>query len=38
MRPMNIERKVREYVVDTLKSTYLKDKVAFRKRLYGLAD
>jgi hypothetical protein len=28
----------RRYVVDTLKSTYLKDKSAFRKRLYGLAD
>ena len=28
----------RAYVVDALKSTYLKDRLAFRKRLYGLAD
>jgi hypothetical protein len=28
----------REHVVDILKTTYLKDKVAFRTRLYGLAD
>jgi hypothetical protein len=28
----------RSYVVGTLKSTYLKDRMAFRKRLYGLAD
>ena len=28
----------RRYVVDTLKSTYLKDKKGFRQRLYGLAD
>jgi hypothetical protein len=28
----------REHVVDILKTTYLKDKVAFRTRLYGLTD
>ena len=28
----------RAAVVDTLKTTYLKDKAAFRERLYGLAD
>jgi hypothetical protein len=28
----------RRYVVDTLKSTYLKDKLALRVRLYGLTD
>jgi hypothetical protein len=28
----------RRYVVDTLKRTYLSDKAAFRKRLYGLSD
>ena len=28
----------RSAVVDTLKTTYLKDKEAFRARLYGLAD
>ncbi len=28
----------RAHVVDTLKSTYLKDKAAFRERLYGLKD
>ncbi|TIM27655.1 MAG: hypothetical protein E5Y61_23150, partial [Mesorhizobium sp.] len=28
----------RSHVVDVLKTTYLKDKVAFRTRLYGLAD
>lgn len=28
----------REDVVETLKTTYLEDKVAFRKRLYGLTD
>ena len=28
----------RSHVVDTLKSTYLKDKAAFRARLYGLTD
>ena len=28
----------RATVVDTLKTTYLKDKAAFRERLYGLAD
>jgi hypothetical protein len=28
----------REHVVDTLKNTYLKDKAAFRARLYGLTD
>lgn len=28
----------RRYVVDTLKSTYLRDKVGFRKRLYDLVD
>ncbi|MDW5312809.1 DUF6638 family protein [Rhizobium sp. PL01] len=30
--------KFREYVVATLTSTYLRDKVAFRKRLYGLKE
>jgi hypothetical protein len=30
--------KFREYVVATLTSTYLKDKVAFRRRLYGLKE
>jgi len=28
----------RKHVVDTLKTTYLKDKAAFRARLYGLTD
>lgn len=28
----------REHVVETLKTTYLKDKAAFRARLYGLTD
>lgn len=28
----------RAHVVDTLKTTYLKDKAAFRERLYGLKD
>nr|MBA3446688.1 hypothetical protein [Pseudaminobacter sp.] len=28
----------RSHVVDTLKTTYLKDKEAFRQRLYGLTD
>lgn len=28
----------RSYVVETLKRTYLKDKAAFRQRLYGLTD
>ena len=28
----------REHVVDVLKTTYLKDKLAFRERLYGLKD
>lgn len=28
----------RQHVVDMLKSTYLKDDVAFRQRLYGLSD
>jgi hypothetical protein len=28
----------RAQVVDVLKSTYLKDKPAFRERLYGLTD
>ncbi len=28
----------RAHVVDTLKSTYLKDRAAFRERLYGLTD
>jgi hypothetical protein len=28
----------RSHVVETLKTTYLKDKVGFRARLYGLAD
>ncbi|MDI6027214.1 hypothetical protein QBK99_13535 [Corticibacterium sp. UT-5YL-CI-8] len=28
----------RSHVVETLKSTYLKDKLAFRARLYGLVD
>lgn len=28
--------KFREYVVKTLESTYLKDKLAFRRRLYGI--
>ena len=28
----------RSHVVDVLKTTYLKDKVAFRTRLYGLTD
>lgn len=30
--------KFREYVVATLTSTYLRDKLAFRKRLYGLKE
>ncbi len=30
--------KFREYVVATLTGTYLRDKVAFRKRLYGLKE
>jgi hypothetical protein len=30
--------KFREYVVATLTGTYLKDKVAFRRRLYGLKE
>ncbi|WP_275784007.1 DUF6638 family protein [Pararhizobium gei] len=30
--------KFREYVVATLTGTYLRDKVAFRKRLYGLME
>ena len=28
----------RAHVVDVLKTTYLKDKAAFRARLYGLTD
>ena len=28
----------RRHVVDTLKTTYLKDKAGFRARLYGLVD
>jgi hypothetical protein len=28
----------RRHVVNTLKTTYLKDKEAFRARLYGLVD
>jgi hypothetical protein len=28
----------RRHVVETLKDTYLKDKAAFRARLYGLRD
>ena len=28
----------RPYVVNTLKTTYLKDKLAFRASLYGLTD
>ena len=28
----------RAHVVDTLKTTYLKDKVGYRARLYGLVD
>ena len=30
--------KFREYVVNTLESTYLKDKPAFRRRLYGIKE
>lgn len=30
--------KFRDYVVTTLTETYLKDKIAFRKRLYGLQE
>ena len=33
-----LERAVAAPVVDTLKTTYLKDKAAFRARLYGLVD
>ena len=32
------QRSFGAHVVDTLKTTYLKDKAAFRARLYGLAD
>ena len=30
--------KFREYVVETLTRTYLKDKPAFRQRLYGIGE
>ena len=30
--------KFREYVVKTLESTYLKDKVDYRRRLYGIKE
>jgi hypothetical protein len=30
--------KFREYVVKTLESTYLKNKLAFRRRLYGIKE
>ena len=30
--------KFREYVVKTLESTYLNDKLAFRRRLYGIKE
>jgi len=30
--------KFREYVVNTLEATYLKDKTAFRRRLYGIKE
>ncbi len=34
----NFDQPWRAHVVDILKTTYLKDKAAFRRRLYGLAD
>jgi hypothetical protein len=34
----NYSEKFREYVVATLTGTYLKDKAAFRRKLYGLKE